>query len=212
MVASIGRRNTLAESVYWRREVQRFPRLFVELMRPLVCRNRTLGASKSPLIAHLPHQQIDRLSTSRMPDCPKNHPSSTQGVASSRSEATMASGISLAWSSLSAELMVWAWPVRKPVISRSGSSSIGAPCSPGRLCQRRVKTPRIGRLKIPQGAGRWLASTNDLFSRRSDVARAIDCMLNHWDPFTRFLEEWRTCLKNNAAERAFRAIALERKS
>ncbi len=37
-------------------------------------------------------------------------------------------------------------------------------------------------------------------------------MLNRWPAFTRFLDDGRICLTNNAAERALRGIALGRKS
>jgi len=37
-------------------------------------------------------------------------------------------------------------------------------------------------------------------------------MLKRWDRFTRFLDDGRVCLSNNAAERALRGIALGRKS
>ena len=37
-------------------------------------------------------------------------------------------------------------------------------------------------------------------------------MLKRWSSFTRFLEDGRVCLSNNAAERAVRGIALGRKS
>ena len=37
-------------------------------------------------------------------------------------------------------------------------------------------------------------------------------MLKRWASFTRFLEDGRICLSNNAAERALRGIALGRKS
>ena len=37
-------------------------------------------------------------------------------------------------------------------------------------------------------------------------------MLKDWPAFTRFLEDGRVCLTNNAAERALRGIALGRKS
>jgi len=49
-------------------------------------------------------------------------------------------------------------------------------------------------------------------SRRSDVAGAIDYMLKRWAAFTRFLEDGRICLTNNAAERALRGLALGRKA
>ncbi len=37
-------------------------------------------------------------------------------------------------------------------------------------------------------------------------------MLKRWTAFTRFLDDGRICLSNNAAERALRGIALGRKS
>src|SRR5438105_13931394 len=49
-------------------------------------------------------------------------------------------------------------------------------------------------------------------SRHNDVAKAMDYMLRRIDAFTRFLEDGRICLSNNAAERALRGIALGRKA
>ena len=49
-------------------------------------------------------------------------------------------------------------------------------------------------------------------SRHAEVAKAMDYMLKRWSAFTRFLEDGRICLTNNAAERALRGIALGRKA
>jgi hypothetical protein len=49
-------------------------------------------------------------------------------------------------------------------------------------------------------------------SRHAHVAQAIDYMLKRWDGFTRFLQDGRVCLTNNAAERALRGLALGRKA
>jgi transposase len=49
-------------------------------------------------------------------------------------------------------------------------------------------------------------------SRGNDIAKAMDYMLKRWPSFTRFLNDGRICLTNNAAERALRGIALGRKS
>jgi transposase len=49
-------------------------------------------------------------------------------------------------------------------------------------------------------------------SRRHDLAKAMNYMLKRWPSFTRFLDDGRVCLSNNAAERALRGIALGRKS
>jgi hypothetical protein len=40
----------------------------------------------------------------------------------------------------------------------------------------------------------------------------MDYMLKRWPAFTRFLDDGRICLTNNAAERALRGIALGRKA
>src|ERR1700726_3270987 len=47
-------------------------------------------------------------------------------------------------------------------------------------------------------------------SRHADTAKAIDYMLKRWPAFTRFLDDGRICLTNNAAERALRGIAIGR--
>jgi transposase len=49
-------------------------------------------------------------------------------------------------------------------------------------------------------------------SRGNDLARAMNYMLKRWTAFTRFLDDGRICVSNNAAERALRGIALGRKS
>ena len=49
-------------------------------------------------------------------------------------------------------------------------------------------------------------------ARGYDVARAIDYLLKRWPAFTRFLDDGRVCISNNAAERALRGIALGRRS
>ena len=58
----------------------------------------------------------------------------------------------------------------------------------------------------------WMREERRKLSRHSDVAGAIDYMLKRWASFTRFLEDGRICLTNNAAERALRGLALGRKT
>ena len=58
----------------------------------------------------------------------------------------------------------------------------------------------------------WLQQERTKLSRHDDLATAIDYMLTRWAAFTRFLDDGRICLTNNAAERALRGIALGRKS
>jgi hypothetical protein len=58
----------------------------------------------------------------------------------------------------------------------------------------------------------WMREQRAKLSRHNDLAKAMDYMLKRWDAFTRFLDDGRICLSNNAAERALRGIALGRKS
>jgi hypothetical protein len=58
----------------------------------------------------------------------------------------------------------------------------------------------------------WMREERAKLSRGNDVAKALDYMLKRWPSFTRFLDDGRVCLTNNAAERALRGIALGRKS
>ena len=75
-----------------------------------------------------------------------------------------------------------------------------------RTIRQKVSAPLIADLE------RWLREQRAKLSRSNDLARAIDYMLKRWTAFTRFLNDGRVCLSNNAAERALRGIALGRKS
>ena len=58
----------------------------------------------------------------------------------------------------------------------------------------------------------WMRAERTRLSRHAETAKAIDYMLTRWPTFTRFLDDGRICLTNNAAERALRGIALGRKA
>src|SRR5262245_16490516 len=58
----------------------------------------------------------------------------------------------------------------------------------------------------------WMRRERTKLSRHNEVAKAMDYLLKRIDVFTRFLEDGRICLSNNAAERELRGIALGRKS
>ena len=58
----------------------------------------------------------------------------------------------------------------------------------------------------------WMKRERLKLSRHNEVAKAMDYMLKRLDVFTRFLEDGRICLSNNAAERELRGIALGRRS
>jgi len=57
---------------------------------------------------------------------------------------------------------------------------------------------------------RWLRQERPKLSRGNDLAKAMDYLLKRWPAFTRFLDDGRICLSNNAAERALRGIAMRR--
>lgn len=71
--------------------------------------------------------------------------------------------------------------------------------------QERVK-PLVGELK------RWMERERARLSRHAATAKAIDYLLKRWPAFTRFLEDGRICLSNNAAERSLSGIAIGRKA
>jgi len=58
----------------------------------------------------------------------------------------------------------------------------------------------------------FLREKRALLSPGSTTAKAIGYSLIRWDAFTRFLDDGRICLSNNAAERALRGIAIGRRN
>ena len=75
-----------------------------------------------------------------------------------------------------------------------------------RAVRQELSTPLVADLE------RWLREQRAKLSRGNDLAKAMDYLLKRWTAFTRFLDDGRICLSNNAAERALRGIALGRKS
>ena len=72
---------------------------------------------------------------------------------------------------------------------------------------------RRGRVApLVESLEQWMRAERAKLSRHADVAKAMDYMLKRWVAFTRFLEDGRICLTNNAAERALRGIAIGRKA
>ena len=58
----------------------------------------------------------------------------------------------------------------------------------------------------------WLKAERRRLSAKSQTATAIDYVLKRRQAFTRFLDDGRICLSNNAAERALRGIAVGRRN
>lgn len=59
---------------------------------------------------------------------------------------------------------------------------------------------------------RWMRQECRKLSSRNPLAKAIDYSLKRWAAMTRFLDDGRICMTNNAAERAVRGIAMGRKN
>src|SRR5205814_8606319 len=75
-----------------------------------------------------------------------------------------------------------------------------------RAVRQELSAPLVANLEA------WMREQRAKLSRGNDVAKAMDYMLKRWSAFTRFLDDGRICLSNNAAERGLRGIALGRKS
>ena len=58
----------------------------------------------------------------------------------------------------------------------------------------------------------WLREQRAKLSRNNDTTKAINYCLSRWDAFSRFLDDGRLCMSNNAAERELRAVAIGRKN
>jgi transposase len=58
----------------------------------------------------------------------------------------------------------------------------------------------------------WMRQERRRLSSRSPLAKAMEYSLKRWPALTRFLEDGRICMTNNAAERAVRGIAMGRKN
>ena len=58
----------------------------------------------------------------------------------------------------------------------------------------------------------WLTEQRAKLSAKTDLAKDINYGLSQWVAFTRFLDDGRVCMTNNAAERALRGIAVGRRN
>ena len=58
----------------------------------------------------------------------------------------------------------------------------------------------------------WLREQRRKLSSKSDTAKAINYSLQRWPALTRFLNDGRLCMSNNAAERTLRCVAVGRRN
>ena len=74
----------------------------------------------------------------------------------------------------------------------------------------RIRDERSRLLVISLGS--WLREQRARVSKNSDTGKAIDYSLKLWVALTRFLDDGRLCMSNNAAERELRAVAVGRRN
>ena len=95
------------------------------------------------------------------------------------------------------------------LIRRTASSAIGAlfdiergingqSAEQRRAARQMLSAPLVAELEA------WMREQRARLSRANDLARAMDYMLKRWVAFTRFLDDGRICLSNNAAEVSLR--------
>jgi transposase len=82
----------------------------------------------------------------------------------------------------------------------------GVPAAERHAVRRQTVAPLVGELDA------WMRTERGKLSRHADVAKAMDYILKRWPAFTRFVDDGRICMTNNAAERALRGIAIGRKA
>jgi transposase len=76
--------------------------------------------------------------------------------------------------------------------------------------RQQIRTTRAeAKLKALQA---WLIGTRSQVSRKSELTRAINYALSRWRALTRYCEDGRIEIDNNAAERSLRTVALGRKN
>lgn len=78
--------------------------------------------------------------------------------------------------------------------------------------QQRLRVRHDNSRPLVDALQTWLHEQRAKVSRHNDLGKAIDYMLKRWEAFTRFLDDGRLCLSNNAAERELRAVAVGRKN
>ena len=82
----------------------------------------------------------------------------------------------------------------------------------GLVADKRLELRRAHVAPLVAELEAWMRAERARLSRHNDVTKAMDYMLTRWTAFTRFLEDGRICLTNNAAERALRCVAVGRRN
>ncbi len=83
---------------------------------------------------------------------------------------------------------------------------VGKPPDERVAVRKQTIAPLVAELRV------WLTEQRAKLSAKTDLAKDINYGLSQWVAFTRFLDDGRVCLTNNAAERALRGIAVGRRN
>jgi transposase len=82
----------------------------------------------------------------------------------------------------------------------------------GLTLQARVDTRHERSRPLVIALETWLREQRARVSKNSETGKAIDYSLKRWAALTRFLDDGRLCMSNNAAERELRSIAVGRRN
>jgi hypothetical protein len=82
----------------------------------------------------------------------------------------------------------------------------------GRSATERLRIRQARSAPVLEALGDWLRITQRTLSAKSPLAAAIHYSLVRWTALTRFAEDGRIEIDNNAAERAIRALVLGRRN
>jgi transposase len=78
--------------------------------------------------------------------------------------------------------------------------------------EQRLEVRRERSKPLVDDLQRWMRQERRKLSSKTALAEAMDYSLKLWAALTRFLNDGRVCLSNNAAERALRGIAIGRRN
>jgi transposase len=80
----------------------------------------------------------------------------------------------------------------------------------GQTALQRLAVRRERSKPLVEDLERFMRTERNKLSAKNPLAKAMAYMLNRWQVFTRFLDDGRICMSNNAAERAERRVAVGR--
>ena len=103
-------------------------------------------------------------------------------------------------------------PIAKQVLDRIGALYAVEQSIRGKPPDARVRIRQLHSLPLLIDLKRFFEATLSQVSRKSDLAGAIGYALTRWTALTRYVDDGRIEIDNNAAERALRGVALGRKN